>query len=69
MSTLTTYPDEKQEPVSGYADRLDSDGESSTSFNALIAEGENSIHSIQYTKSVGGSLRSMLFTSLYRSPT
>ena len=36
MSTPTTYPDEKQEPISGYADRLDSDGESSPSFTALI---------------------------------
>ena len=47
MSTPITYPDEKQERVSGYADVPDSDGEGSHSFTALIAEGENSIHSIQ----------------------
>ncbi|OCL05071.1 hypothetical protein AOQ84DRAFT_345317 [Glonium stellatum] len=33
-----TYPDEKQEPIPGYADPLDSNGESSPSFTALIAE-------------------------------
>ncbi|KAH8807386.1 transmembrane amino acid transporter protein-domain-containing protein [Xylogone sp. PMI_703] len=39
MSTVLTYPDEKQEPVPGYADGLHSDGEGSdTVIKALVAE-------------------------------
>ena len=46
MSAPAIYSEEKKEPVPGYTDALDSDGEGTTSFTALIAEGENSIHSI-----------------------
>lgn len=57
MSTPATYPNKKQEPILGYVDRLDSNSKSSTSFTTLIAKGKNSIYLIQYTKSIGGSLR------------
>lgn len=70
MSTPITYPDEKQERVSGYADVPDSDGEGSHSFTALIAEGENSnSFNPAHAKSVHASLTSMLFASFYRSTT
>jgi hypothetical protein len=51
MSSPNAYPDEKKEPVLGYNDGEESDGEV-TSFTAIIAEGENSYQSIKHSEPV-----------------